>query len=217
MTAPSALSTVLGWKNWTPMQQVILAELISAFQSAEARRVRLRARIAEEVMADPKILRLIRHVTAFALAAFIGPIERFANPRKLVAYIGLNPRVCQSGCRGGPGRLSHYGRSDLRALLIQASQSVLRYGSGPTHRWAVALKMRKGATVAVAALARKLVVAVWYLLSGRFTPLTDIPTHLQVKVHKIAYEIGAKRLRALGFKNMAAFEKQKLQELLVAA
>lgn len=222
LTAPSALRIALGWKNWSPMQQVILGEIICAFQSAEACRVRFRARIAEEVMADPKILQTvrllgIRHLIAFALAAFIGPIERFANPRKLVAYIGFNPRVSQSGNRGGPGRLSHYGRSDLRALMIQASQSVLRYGSGPTHRWAVALKMRKGGAVAVAALARKLVVSVWYLLSGRFTPLTEVTPHLKVKVHKIASEIGAKRLRALGFKSMVAFEKQKLQELLVPA
>jgi hypothetical protein len=37
--------------------------------------------------------------------------------------------------------------------LIQASQSILRYGKGPAHRWAVALKMRKGIQIAVTALA----------------------------------------------------------------
>lgn len=219
---PDALTLALTWKAWSSMQQMILGEIVRAFQTAEACRVRLRARIAEEVMADPNVLRLvrllgIRHLIAFALAAFIGPIERFATPRKLVAYIGLNPRVSISGIHGGTGRLSHHGRSDLRALMIQASQSVLRYGSGPTHRWAVALKMRKGAALAVAALARKLVVSVWYLLSRRFTPLTDVTPQIKIKVHKIASEIGAKRIRALGFKSMPAFEKQKLQELLVAA
>lgn len=222
LTDAGAFKTALGWKDWTPLQQTLLGEIVQTFQVAEACRVRMRARIAEEVMADPAILRLIRllgirHLIAFALAAFVSPIERFATPRKLVAYIGLNPRVSISGNNGGTGRLGHYGRFDIRALMIQASQSVLRYGTGAAHRWAVALKMRKGAAVAVAALARKLVVSVWYLLRGFFTPLEDISPQLQVKVHKIASEIGARRLRDLGFKSMVAFEKQKLKELLAAA
>lgn len=222
LTDPDALAAVLKWRAWTPLEQMLLGEMLQAFQQADARRCRLRTLIAEEVASDPQILQLvrllgIRHVIAFALAAFIGPINRFANPKKLVAYVGLNPRVSRSGIGGGNGRLSHCGRSDLRALMIQASQSVLRYGTGQLHRWAVALKMRKGATVAVAALARKLVVSVWYLLSGRFTTLTEVPKQLKIKIHKIASEIGAKRIRALGFKSMPAFERQKLKELLNAA
>ncbi|MDI9382937.1 MAG: IS110 family transposase [Verrucomicrobiota bacterium] len=220
MSNPRAIDTVREWKEWTELQILIIEGMLEAFQEAEGRRVRLRARIAEEVMADPMILQLVRllgvrHLIAFALMAFIDPIERFENPKKLVAYIGLNPRVNISGTRGGTGRLSHHGRSDLRALMIQAAQSVLRYGTGPTHQWAIALKMRKGATVAVAALARKIVVSVWYLLSGRFTLLKEVPQQLKIKIHKIASEIGAKRIRALGFKSMPAFEKQKLEELLV--
>lgn len=222
LTKPEALKIANGWYAWTPMQQRLLAEIVEGFQQAEARRVRLRALIAEEVVAHPEMLQLvrllgIRHLIAFALTAFVGPIERFANPKKLVAYIGLNPRVNRSGIGGGTGSLAHNGRSDLRALLIQASQSILRHGKGPTHRWAVALKMRKGIQIAVTALARKLVVSVWYLLCGRFTPLAEITDQLRVKIHKIAMEIGARRIRSLGFKNTPAFEREKLQILMGTA
>jgi len=219
LSAPVALKQLLALRAWTPMQEVVLSDGLATFQQAEARRKRLRARIAEEVSSDANLLKLtrllgIREQVAFALVAFIGPIERFENPKKLVAFFGLNPCVARSGISGGNGPLSGYGRADVRALLIQAAQSILRCGSGPTHRWAVALKMRRGTNIAVAALARKLVVSVWYLLKGFFTPMQEITNHLRVKMHKIASEIGKARLRQLGYPSLAAFEHDKLNVLL---
>jgi transposase len=217
--AAGALAELLQLHPWRPMQQLLLKEEVEAFQSAEGRRKRLRAEIATAVADDPKVLRLIRLLgvrdkVAFALCAFIGPIERFENAKKLVAYFGLNPCVSRSGTSGGNGGLAKYGRADVRALLIQAAQSILRHGQGPTHRWALALKMRKGATIAVAALARKLVVSIWYLMKGLFTPLTEVTAQLKSKMHKIACEIGSERIQALGFTSNREFEDRKLEELL---
>lgn len=218
----TALKTLLALRDWTKMQQLILADLLEVFQQADARRRRFRARIAAEVASDPhtfKLVRLlgIRDKVAFALASFIGPIGRFENPRKLVAYFGLNPCVSRSGIGGGNGPLSVYGRGDVRALLIQAAQSILRYGQGATHRWALALKMRKGANIAVAALARKLVVSVWYLLMGLFTPMTEVTAHIKTKVHKIAAEIGRVTLKQMGYASLKAFEEEKLNMLCSTA
>jgi len=210
-----ALEELLALHAWTPMQQLVLTDEVHVFQQAEARRKRLRARIAVEVAEDPQLLKMIRLLgvrekVAFALAAFIGNIERFNSPRKLVAFFGLNPRVSRSGISGGNGALSGHGRGDVRALLIQAAQSILRYGQGSTHRWAVALKMRKGANIAVAALARKLVVSIWYLLKGAFTPMTEVTDTLRVKIHKIATEIGKATIVAMGYASIAAFEEEKI-------
>ena len=90
----------------------------------------------------------------------------------------------------------------------------MKYGRGATHHWAVALKMRKGNNIAVAALARKLVVSVWYLLKGFFTPLTELSDQLKVKMHKIASEIGRRRIRELGFNSLVDFERKKLEILI---
>jgi transposase len=219
---PKALEVLLALRAWTPMQRILLTEEIQAFQQSEARRKRFRARIAEEVVSDPEILKMIRLLgirdkVAFALAAFIGPIARFESPKKLVCFFGLNPSVNRSGISGGNGPLSGCGRSDVRALLIQAAQSILRHGQGATHRWALALKMRKGSNIAVAALARKLVVSVWYLLKGFFTPLTEITGHIRIKLHKIVTEIGKARLVELGYRSVAEFEEEKLKHLLLTS
>jgi len=219
LASPKALDELLALHSWTQMERILLKEEMLAFQQAEARRKRLRTEIAVEVTGDPQILKLIRLLgirakIAFALAAFIGPIDRFENPKKLVAFFGLNPSVNRSGINGGNGPLSHYGRSDVRALLIQAAQSIMRHGQGDTHDWAVALKMRKGNNIAVVALARKLVVSVWYLLKGFFTKMTEVTTHIRIKMHKIASEIGLVRIRAMGYKSLSEFEEKTLKIII---
>ena len=215
LSASTALDKLLALHAWNDTQKWLLAEMVEAFQDADARRRRFRARIAEEVANDPDILRMVRLMgirerVAFALAAFIGDIGRFATPKKLVAFFGLNPRVARSGINGGTGSLTGMGRGDVRTLLIQGAQSILRYGKGDTHRWAVALKMRKGGNVAVAALARKLVVSVWYLLKGFMMPMEEATTQITVKINKIAAAIGKKRLRELGYTSAADFVKEKI-------
>jgi hypothetical protein len=78
-------------------------------------------------------------------------------------------------------------------------------------------KMRKGNNIAVAALARKLVVSVWYLLKGFFSPLTEITEHIRIKLHKIVTQIGKARLVELGYRSLADFEKEKLNILMLTS
>jgi len=73
--------------------------------------------------------------------------------------------------------------------------------------------MRKGNNIAVAALARKLVVSVWYLLKGFFTPMTEVTAHIRIKIHKIACEISLLRIRSMGFKSLKEFEEKTLKIL----
>jgi transposase len=219
LSEPGSTKKLLAIKDWTRMQRTIIESNVSAFQEADKRRTAFNAMIAEEVASDPETLKLtrllgIKHIVALALMAFIGTIHRFGTPRKLTAYFGLMPNVCTSGIGGGNGSLAHCGRSDVRSLLIQASQSIMRYGSGTTHKWAVALKMRKGASLAITALARKLVVSVWYLLMGCFTPMSEISKTVSIKIHKIVTLIGSKRIKALGYKSPSTFKKEKLELLL---
>ncbi len=219
LTQPSGRDWALTCREWTATQRIIIEQLFSDLWQAEARRKKLRALMAEEVTTDPKMLQMIRllgirHITAYALAAIIGDINRFRTPKKLVAYVGLNPRVKLSGNGGSIGGLAHNGRSDLRALLIQAAHSILRYGSGPTHKWALKLVCGKGRCLAACAVARKLLVAIWYLLQGRFTPMQEASQTIKTKIHKLGGAIGATRIRQLGFKTLAEFEHEKLQLIM---
>ena len=133
---------------------------------------------------------------AFALGALIGDIHRFAHPKKLVKYIGLNPAFDDSGEGQWSGGIAGHGRKDLRSLLVEAAQAVLRSSKNPLAQWGKKLLRRKSSiNLTVGAMARKLAVAVWYLMMGRWTPLEEIDERLALKVGKIMASVGARGLK----------------------
>ena len=126
--------------------------------------------IARAALADPNVTRLmtipgIDMVVAVGLMAAIGKIERFSSPDKLVAYIGLNPSVHQSG--DGPayhGRITKRGRSNARHLLVEAAWQTVR-SPGPLHAFYEHVRAKRGNHIAAVAVARKLAVIIWHLLT----------------------------------------------------
>lgn len=190
---------------WSPLQQTMLAEYWDQLDTAATRRRELTRLMAEQVAAEPLMLRVMKLLgigmtNAFALLAIIGDISRFARPEKLVAYLGLNPGQRHSGAgkrvQLGVGTR---GRGDLRHLLIQGAQAVLRSGRQTAlGQWGWKLFARKGhRNVAVAAVARKLVVQVWHVLSGHPPLVLEPSKSLQLKLRKLAVNLGQKQRIAL--------------------
>jgi len=77
---------------------------------------------------EPRTQDLLRSIpgigvlSAAALVAYIVNIHRFASPEKLVAYIGLDSRVHESGTSvHGKGYISKRGNSHLRHMLFNAA------------------------------------------------------------------------------------------------
>ena len=102
---------------------------------------------------------------AAGLVAAIGDIGRFSSPQKLVSYFGLNPRVRQSGLGAAHhGRISKVGRSHARAMLVEAAWAAAK-APGPLHAFFVRIRARRGHQIAAVAVARKLAVLCWHLLT----------------------------------------------------
>lgn len=104
-------------------------------------------------------------VVAVGLLAAIGLIDRFDGPERLVAYLGLNPSVHQSGeSRPRQGRITKQGRIHARTMLVEAAWQAVR-GPGPLRAFFERVRRRRGNHIAGVAVARKLAVIVWHLLS----------------------------------------------------
>lgn len=104
-------------------------------------------------------------VVGVGLAAAIGDVARFASAEKLVAYLGLNPSVRQSG--EGParhGRIAKQGRGHARGMLVEAAWAAAR-SPGPFRAFFRRISARRGQHVAAVATARKLAVLAWRLLT----------------------------------------------------
>ena len=82
-----------------------------------------------------------------------------------MSYVGLNPRVRQSGLGAAHhGRISKIGRSHARAMLVEAAWAAAK-APGPLHAFFVSIRARSGHQVAAVAVARKLAVLCWHLLT----------------------------------------------------
>ena len=208
-------------QEWSYAQQGILKGYIGDYKQAQEKRKMFETIIAEEVTTDPDMLKLqqfcgIRLISAYALMAIIGNIKRFKNPKKLVAYIGLQPKVSDSGEKKHSGGISKHGRRDLKAILAECAKAFINFApkDHPMRKWALKLKYRKSANVVTIAIARKLVTAIWYVLNGYSSPITEISKSIKVKLQKHAVSIGVKRRQELGFRNISHFIEVKSETLL---
>lgn len=131
--------------------------------------IALERALAERALGDDRVRRLmtvggINAVVAVAVLAAIGDVRRFPAPARLVAYLGLDPKVRQSGDRPAQhGRISKQGRAHARAMLVEAAWAVAAT-PGPLRAFFLRVKDRRGKQVAAVATARKLAVLIWHLL-----------------------------------------------------
>lgn len=151
--------------------------------------------IAQSTLDDPAIKRLItitgvNLTVAAGLMAAIGDIGRFKSPQKLVSYFGLNPRVRQSGLGAAHhGRISKVGRSHARAMLVEAAWAAAKT-PGPLHAFFVRIRARRGHQVAAVAVARKLTVLCWHLLTKEEDYLWTRPALVANKLRAMELQAG---------------------------
>ncbi len=82
-----------------------------------------------------------------------------------MSYLGLDPKVHQSGEREAwTGHISRAGHAHARGLLVEAAHAAV-VGPGPLRAFFRRIESRRGTQIALVAVARKLAVLAWYLLS----------------------------------------------------
>jgi transposase len=130
----------------------------------------IESELASEALGSDEIRRLmtvpgVSLVSAAAFVAAVGDIHRFHSPKKLVSYVGLDPRVRQSGeAPARHGHISKQGSPEARHMLCEAAWVVVRT-PGPLRAFYERVRARRGAQVALVATARKLSVLFWHLLT----------------------------------------------------
>jgi transposase len=156
--------------------------------------------IAAEALSWPEVKRLmtvpgVNVIVAATFMAAIGDIARFPDRRKLTGYLGLDPRVRQSGV--GPashGHISKKGSASARHALVEASWSTVRQ-PGPIAGFYVRIKARRGHSIAIVASARKLACLFWCLLTRSEDYAFAQPSLTKKKMRRLELAAGAPRYR----------------------
>jgi transposase len=134
-------------------------------------------------------------ICAQTFLAAVGDIGRFATSRRLVGYLGLDPRVYQSGSAAAKGgRISKQGSPQARWALVEAAWSVVQQ-PGPLHAFYERIRARRGHAIAVVACARKLAVLFWCLLCRGQDYAHQQPSLTAKKLRLLEIRAGAKTLK----------------------
>jgi transposase len=139
---------------------------------------------------------------ALSIVAAAGDFRRFRRPEQLVSYLGLNPRVRQSG--GQPashGRITKQGRAQARGMLVEAAFTAVRT-PGPLRAFFERVRARRGMQIAIVAAARKLACLCWTMIERGEDYAFARPTLTDKKLR--ALELRAGLLSRRGRKSKAA-------------
>ena len=133
----------------------------------------LDSKLQAELDAHPDAKRLtsvpgVGPIVALGFVAVLDDPGRFKHSRQVGAFLGLTPRIDQSGNSDKQLRITKAGHMLLRSLLVQGAQCVLRSSTRDSamKRWGISLTERGGKAAkkrAVIAVARKLATILHHL------------------------------------------------------
>jgi transposase len=177
--------------------------------------------LAEQVLASAEMRRLltlpgVNFVTAAALIAAVGNIGRFPTARQLVSYLGLDPRVRQSGSEPARhGRISKQGPGETRHVLVEAAWHAAR-APGPLRAFHQRVAARRGGNIATVAVARKLAVIAWHMLSRSEDYAFARPSLTREKIRRLELMTGATHQKGKRIGVFATKEQHQLDKELAA-
>jgi transposase len=113
----------------TPPQQIVFQEYVRAVTEQQERLDRLDQELREAVtgwrlapvVQALQALRGVELTGAVILAAELGDITRFAQPRQLMSYLGLTPSEYSSGERRRQGGITKAGNGHARRTLVEGA------------------------------------------------------------------------------------------------
>ena len=152
--------------------------------------------IAGQALGNDAVLRLmtvpgVSVITASTFVAAIGDTRRFHSARQLVGYLGLDPKVRQSGnAPARHGRITKQGSAPVRQVLVEAAWVAVR-APGPLRAFYERVRARRGAQVTAVATARKLASLFWCLLTREQDYAYGQPSLTRRKIRQLELATGA--------------------------
>lgn len=152
-------------KERAPGLEPILAPLLKIWRQSRQEADALTKQLVEQSKADPicRLLMSVPGVGPIVSASFVAVIDdpgRFTDSSDVASYLGLVPRVHQSGATDYRGRITKEGDGLSRWLLVEAANALLTRcrRNCALREWGLQLREKKGLAKARVAVARKLAV-----------------------------------------------------------
>jgi len=149
-------------------------------------------------------------VVAMTVLSAIGDIHRFESADKLVGYSGLGAGVHDSGKEHIEKRLTKSGRKELRWAMVEAAWRAVRMSPYWKEQYEKYLHRMRRPNQAIVVVARKLLVAVWHVLSKEETDERASEEDLAYKMLLWSWSLSAEVRQGLTHKQFAKYALMQL-------
>lgn len=152
----------------------------------------------------------IGFVVAMTVLSAIGDISRFESAKQLVGYAGIGAGVHDSGKTHKEKKITKKGRRELRWALVEAAWRAVRMSPFWKEEYEKHLKRMRKPNQAIVVIARKLLLAIWHVLSKEETDIHASEEDLAYKMLLLSWSLKEDTRRGLTYKQFAKYALMKL-------
>jgi transposase len=149
-------------------------------------------------------------VIAMTVLSAIGDISRFESAKNLVGYAGLGAGVHDSGKTHKEKKITKKGRKELRWVMVEAAWRAVGMSPFWKAEYEKYLRRLRKPNQAIVVIARKLLVAIWHLLSKEETDEHASEEDLAYKKLLLSWSLSEKARQGLTYKQFAKHALMKL-------
>jgi transposase len=149
-------------------------------------------------------------IVAMTVLSAIGDISRFEDAKHLVGYAGLGAGVHDSGKTHIEKRITKKGRKELRWIMVEAAWRAVRMSPYWKEQYENHLRRMRKPNQAIVVIARKLLVAIWHVLSKAETDVHASEEDLAYKMLLLSWSLNDNVRMGLTYKQFAKYALMKL-------
>ena len=149
-------------------------------------------------------------VIAMTVLSAIGDISRFESAKNLVGYAGLGAGVHDSGKTHKEKKITKKGRKELRWVMVEAAWRAVGMSPFWKAEYEKYLRRLRKKNQAIVVIARKLLVAIWHVLSKEETDEHASEEDLAYKMLLLSWSLSEKARQGLTYKQFAKHALMKL-------
>jgi transposase len=149
-------------------------------------------------------------INTMTVLSAIGDVSRFPTSKKLVGYSGLGGSVHDSGQTHFTGRITKQGRKELRWALVEAAWIAVEHHPYWKQEFQK-LTHRMKSNKAIVAIARKLLVVIWHVMSERVADRQADPAMVAFKLMKWSWQLNDWQRAGLTTRQFVRYQLMQLK------
>jgi len=205
-------------KDISPLEKMQIRQELALLQEVE----KLKLAVDEELQSQStsvlwgkpalQLMQLpgVGYIVAMTVLSAIGDISRFESAKKLVGYAGIGAGVHDSGKTHKDKKITKKGRRELRWAMVEAAWRAVRMSPFWKAEYEKYLNRLRKKNQAIVVIARKLLVAIWHVLSKEETDIHASEDDLAYKMLLLSWSLKEDTRKGLTYKQFAKYALMKL-------